>query len=93
MTREERNQLILLLVAKREHSYEVIAQMMNCGRGVVAGVVFRDRYPKETRTRTATRIGGRNMIGTGKRPPGYRPEKTKRDLHVRARKTAHDTRA
>lgn len=80
MSSAERNRLILLLVAKREHSYEVIAKLMHCTRGVVAGVVFRDKYPQHKRQRGGTCIGGHNMMGHGWQPATYRPEKTIADI-------------
>jgi hypothetical protein len=78
MTREERNQTILVLVKTRSYSYEVIAQMMGCSRGAVAGVVFRERYP--VAIRVASLSGKHNVIGTGKRLPTYRAATSKRDL-------------
>lgn len=79
MTREERNEAILILVATRRQSYEVIGRMFEVSRNVVAGVVFRNRYPAAVRQRG--KGGKNNQIGTGRRPGTYQPEVSKRNLH------------
>lgn len=86
MTRQERNEMILVLVKTRSYSYEVIAQMMHCSRNAVAGVVFRERHPATARILGPNK-NARNIIGTGHRAPTYRAATNKRDLLKTERRT------
>lgn len=58
-----RNEKILRMVGQK--SYELIAEHFGISRNAVAGVIFRDRYPRATLV--SSPHGKRNKIGTGYR--------------------------
>jgi hypothetical protein len=68
MTMEER---ILALVGQK--SYGLIAKEVGVTRNVVAGIIFRKRYPHAVRVATSPFIG-RNKIGTGYRTGPRAPQ-------------------
>jgi len=73
----KRNATICRLACEQRLSYSVIAEMMDVTRSTVAGVVFRNRHPVETRVALeGAPEYNRNMMGTGWQPPSYYPEKT-----------------
>lgn len=62
MSNEARNERILALCGQK--SFGLIAAELGLTRNIVAGVVWRARWPVEQRCRSKG-CKGRNMIGTG----------------------------
>lgn len=64
----DRNAAILRLY-RADKTYDEIAAKLELTRGVVAGVVFRDRWPAQVRVCSPNSGGKPNMTGRGYHPP------------------------
>ena len=73
-----RNEKILRMVGQK--SYELIAEHFGISRNAVAGVIFRDRYPRANKIGTGYRTGKRAKSCIEKRPSTGRPRHIVREV-------------